>query len=111
MLVANALCWFCLDAAHIYVHVVVMAHFVTERESSGSNSTSGDSDVDLHWTNPESTSSYDYLARRSPRPSTSSLSSSDNSTTMSAPAQTHSTPPSPVPHAHNAHNERLRSVG
>ncbi|XP_060592689.1 kinase suppressor of Ras 2-like isoform X2 [Ruditapes philippinarum] len=86
-------------------------NIATQRESSGSNSTSGDSDVDLHWTNPESTSSYDYLARRSPRPSTSSLSSSDNSTTMSAPAQTHSTPPSPVPHAHNAHNERLRSVG
>ncbi|XP_053375416.1 kinase suppressor of Ras 2-like isoform X2 [Mercenaria mercenaria] len=86
-------------------------NIATERELSGGNSTSGDSDVELHWTNPESTSSYDYIARRSPRPSTSSMSSSDNSTTMSAPAQTHSTPPSPVPHAHNAHNERLRSVG
>ncbi|KAL4223502.1 3-dehydrosphinganine reductase [Mactra antiquata] len=84
----------------------------TERELSGGNSAS-DSDIELHWTNPDSTSSYsDYIPRRSPRPSTSSLSSSDNSTTMGGvPAQTHSTPPSPVPHAHNTHSERLRSVG
>lgn len=87
-------------------------NIATERELSGGNSTSGDSDVELHWTNPESTSSYsDYISRRSPRPSTSSLSSSDNSTTMGVPAQTHSTPPSPVPHPHHTHNERLRSVG
>lgn len=84
---------------------------IAERELTGSSSTSGDSDVELHWTNPgECTSSYRDYARRSPRPSTSSQ-SSDNSTSTSAPQQTHSTPPSPVPHSHNTHNERLRSVG
>ncbi|XP_052800310.1 kinase suppressor of Ras 2-like [Mya arenaria] len=83
----------------------------TERELSGGSSTSGDSDVELHWTNPDSKGSYgDFPVRRSPRPSTSSISSSENSTTA-IPAQTHSTPPSPVPHPHHTHNERLRSVG
>ena len=80
---------------------------IAEKQLNGENNIAGDSDVELHWTSSVSMSPYNEYARRSPRPSTSSISSSENS--MSGiPAQTHSTPPSPVAHSHN---ERLRSVG
>ena len=79
--------------------------FVSDKQlKNGENNIAGDSDVELHWTSAMSQPPYSEYHRRSPRPSTSSISSSENS----MPAQTHSTPPSPVA---QSHNERLISVG
>lgn len=75
--------------------------------SSEGNNIAGDSDIELHWTSATSQPPYPEYHRRSPRPSTSSISSGENST-FGVPAQTHSTPPSPVAHSHN---DRIRSVG
>lgn len=77
---------------------------IDKQLKNGENNIAGDSDVELHWTSAMSQSPYSEYHRRSPRPSTSSISSSENS----MPAQTHSTPPSPVA---QSHNERLISVG